>query len=379
MIKKFISMSFEYMYKKKILIVCRAFYPEISPRSFRATELAKEFARQGHEVTVIFPTHGRDYSEFQKEHNVNIKDLGKLKFKGIELKGKGLELLIRRAIRRIMNLFFEYPDIELMFKVTRALRNEKGYDLLISIAVPHPIHWGVARAWKKNQQIAKTWVADCGDPYMLARLDTFNKLFYFKYFEKDFCRKCDFITVPVETAIKGYYPEFHFKIKEIPQGFNFDELQIPEYRKASDYPTFAYAGSFIPGKRDPRPFLEYLCKLNRPFKFYVYTSHQSILMTFKEKLNSRLEIMRPVPRNELLKILATMDFLVNFDNNTDEQIPSKLIDYALTTRPVLNITKDTDLNIVNDFLNGNYEKKMKINNIEKYNIRNVAKQFIDLL
>jgi len=363
----------------RILIVCYDFYPDISPRSFRATELAKEFARQGHVVTVLCRANGGDHSEFKSKYNVNIKYLGQLSWKTIKLQGKGLELLCRRFLRRFLGLLLEYPLIELMFKVTRALRNEKGYDLLISIAVPHPIHWGVARAWKKGQQIAKTWVADCGDPYMLAQTDTFKKLFYFQYFEKNFCRKCDYITVPVESAKKGYYPEFHNKIKVIPQGFNFDELQIPEYRKVSDYPTFAYAGSFIPGRRDPRPFLEYLCKLNRPFKFYVYTSHQGILMPFKEKLNSRLEIMRPVPRNELLQILATMDFLVNFDNNIEEQIPSKLIDYALTARPVLNITKELDFNTINDFLNGNYEKKMKFNNIEKYNIRNVAKQFIDLL
>lgn len=366
------------MNSKKILIICRSFYPEISPRSFRATELAKEFARQGHEVTVLFPNKGRDYSEFRKEHNINIKDLGKLKFKGIELKGKGLELLIRRAVRRIMNLFFEYPDIELMFKVARALRNEKGYDLLISIAVPHPIHWGVARAWKKNQQIAKTWVADCGDPYMLARLDIFNKPFYFKYFEKNFCRKCDYITVPVESARKGYYSEFHQKIRVIPQGFRFDEIQLPEYKKINKYPTFAYAGSFIPGRRDPRPFLEYLSRLNMDFKFYIYTSHKNILTPFKKALNSRLEIKKPVPRNELLKILATMDFLVNFDNNTDEQIPSKLIDYAIIGRPILDIRKELDTNTIIKFLNGNYNNALKIDNIEKYRIENVCNAFLEL-
>jgi len=36
----------------KILIVSNAFYPEISPRSFRTTELAKELSRQGHKDTL---------------------------------------------------------------------------------------------------------------------------------------------------------------------------------------------------------------------------------------------------------------------------------------------------------------------------------------
>ena len=55
---------------KKVLIVCRSFYPDISPRSFCAIELAKEFDRQGHEITVLFPNRGKDYSEFRKEHNI---------------------------------------------------------------------------------------------------------------------------------------------------------------------------------------------------------------------------------------------------------------------------------------------------------------------
>src|SRR5699024_12169166 len=67
--------------------------------------------------------------------------------------------------RSLLQLF-EYPDIELLFKVKKALREESGFDLLISIAVPHPIHWGTAWAWRKENPIAKTWVADCGDPYM---------------------------------------------------------------------------------------------------------------------------------------------------------------------------------------------------------------------
>jgi len=71
------------MNKKKILIVCRSFYPEISPRSLRATELAEEFARQGHEVTIIFPTKGRDYSSFEKEYGLRIINLGKLRCKPV--------------------------------------------------------------------------------------------------------------------------------------------------------------------------------------------------------------------------------------------------------------------------------------------------------
>jgi hypothetical protein len=363
---------------KRILIVCRSFFPEISPRSFRATELAKEFALQGHDITVLFPTNGRDYAEFERIHNVKIKDLGTLRFKPIKLNGSGPILLLRRALRRTLQVLFEYPDIQLMFMVAKALKNERGHDLLISIAVPHPIHWGVAKAWKKGNSIAKKWIADCGDPFMLARLDTFNKPFYFKYFEKSFCRKCDYVTIPVETAKTAYYPEFHNKIRVIPQGFRLDEIDILPFVKKHEYPRFAYAGNFIPGRRDPKALLDYLSKKDNYFKFFIYSSHLSMINGYRVQLNDKLELREPLPREELLKVLSTMDFLINIDNNTNEQVPSKLIDYAITARPVLNIKKDTEFSVVDEFLAGDYTNRIQLENLARFDIRSVVNQFLNL-
>ena len=36
-----------------VVIISSFFYPVIQPRSFRATELAKEFARKGNRVSII--------------------------------------------------------------------------------------------------------------------------------------------------------------------------------------------------------------------------------------------------------------------------------------------------------------------------------------
>lgn len=366
------------MDKKKILIVSAGFYPNISPRSLRTTELTKEFAKQGHEVVVFIPDNGYDYSDFLKENPIQIKSLGKLSNKEVQLKGNKLILLIRRSIRRAMSLLFEYPSIELMFKVSKHLKRESGYDILISIAVPYPIHWGVARVRSKRNELAKTWVADCGDPYMGETTDSFRKVFYFKYIEKWFSRKADFITIPFEGARSAYYPEFQKKIRIIPQGFRLDEVIIPEYMKKACYPVFAYAGGFIPGKRDPRRLLNFLSECNTRFKFVVYTAQAGILLPYKENLGDKLIIREYIPREELLVVLAGMDFLLNFDNNTHTQLPSKLIDYAITGRPVLNISSDTDFSLLMEFFNGNYSRKIDLAPAEDYDIRIVADRFLEL-
>jgi hypothetical protein len=341
---------------KKILIVSGSFYPGISPRAFRSTELAKELARQGHNVFVCFPTSGIDYSSFEIENNLKIVDLGELRWKGVRLKGGKIELLVRRAIRRVLQLLFEWPEIEIMFKVAKKLKHEKGFDLLISIAVPHPIHWGVAMAKRNGRKIAECWVADCGDPYMGDTADSFRKLFYFKYVEKWFCRKADYIAIPFDGAKSAYYPEFHDKIRIIPQGFQLDNLKFPEIMKTRDYPVFAYAGGFIPGKRDPIPLLNFLSTSDRKFKFIVYTTQTGILLPFKKSLKEKLEIRESI----------------------QTQLPSKLIDYAITGKPVLNITSATDFSVLLEFMGGYYSKKMNLKTPDNYDIRLIADKFTHL-
>lgn len=363
---------------KRILIVSASFYPEISPRSFRTTELAKELSKQGHDVTVFVPFNGCDFLSYGKTYNLRFKDIGHLKLQGIEIKGGNAERTIRRFIRRFLSLLFEWPDIELTFKIPAPLRYESLYDMLISIAVPHPVHWGIALAKSKGINIARCWVADCGDPYMGDTTDSFRKLFYFKYVEKWFCRKADFLTVPFKGAISAYYPEFHEKIRIIPQGFNLEELTLPDYKQQNRWPVFAYAGGFIPGKRDPIALLNFLSEYQGDFNFIVFTSHKEILYRFKKLLGDKLDIREVIPRKDLLFELARMDFLINLDNNVTTQLPSKLIDYSIVGRPVLNLSQDDNFSTLIEFMNYNYTNQMKIESPDKYDIKRVAGQFLRL-
>ena len=368
------------MLSKKILIVSTGFYPQISPRSFRTTELVKELSRQGHEVTVYTHRDNSAHTIFENEYKVTIKDLGKLNYKNIAYNKKGKWLsLFNRGLRRVLLLLLEYPDIELMFLTDKSLRNEKQYDLLISVAVPYPIHWGVAKAISKNKALTKTWVADCGDPYMGDKADSFKKLFYFKYIEKWFCKKADYITVPTEGSIGAYYPEFHKKIKIIPQGFNFADTKIYDGIINNTLPTFGYAGAFIPGIRDPRELLDFLCKYAHPFKFIIYTTSTDMVLPYVAASGNRIELREYIPREKLLFELSKMDFLLNINNGTNVQTPSKLIDYALTQRPILSIDKGMlDVQLIENFLKGDYSKRLVTGDIEKYNIKNVARQFAEL-
>lgn len=362
---------------KKILIVSKWFYPENNPRAFRASELAKEFALQGHCVTVLTLKNKEIHDEYSKKYKFSIIDLGKLKWTNPSFGNSKIGYLLTRILHRLLSLSIEYPAIELFFMVANKIKKQGTFDLLISIAVPYPIHWGIAIAKTQKTPLANVWVADCGDPYMGLQTDTFRKWFYFKYVEKWFMRKADFITIPVEEGRQGYYSEFQKKIKIIPQGFKINERFENKFI-ANESPTFAYAGSFLPGIRDPRQFLEYLSSLRKEFKFIIYTKNQQLVKPFLSKMKGKLIIRDYIPREDLLNELGKMDFLVNFNNNTRIQQPSKLIDYAIIGRPILNIESKLSKNIVDEFLSGIYSNEFKILNIDRYLIENVVRQFLAL-
>jgi len=368
------------MDKKRILIVSRSFYPMNSPRSFRTTELAKELARQGHDVTVLTPKVKEVHDQFERGNGLKVWDLGKPSWNPAKIKGKGVERFIRRALKRFPSLLFEYPNIELMGMVANKLNKASGYDMLISIAVPYPIHWGVARVWKSKGQDnpAKIWIADCGDPYVGQENDSFKIPFYFSWVEKWFMRKPDYITIPIKGAKRGYFEEFYDKMRVIPQGFHFEDIQNQALHREKIV-KFAYAGSFIPGRRDPREFCEFLIKQDVDYEFHVYTQHADLIKPYVAQSKSHIIVKDYVPREQLLFELSALDFMVNFENVGQKQLPSKIIDYLIIDKPILSVkTGDLDKKTVLEFLNKNYKGKRKTPDRNCYRIENVVKNFLAL-
>ena len=210
--------------------------------------------------------------------------------------------------------------------------------------------------------------------------DSFKKPFYFKYVEKYWCKKADYITVPFLGAKDGYYKEFHKKIKVIPQGLNFEEIEVqPLVYKPNKILTFAYAGGLIPGARDPKKFIEYLLTTGIDFKFILYTKSVAMVTPLLAKAKNKIEIKDYIPREKLIMALSKMDFIVNFNNGVSTQLPSKLIDYYLAKRPVLSIDSfKFDKGIVAQFLHRDYKNKFIYNNPEQYKIENVAQEFLNL-
>lgn len=368
------------MQKLNIVIISRTIFPQFSPRSFRATELAKELARRGHKVTLYAVLGKYDYSDFQKETGIIVKNIGNMLFATSDSENNFRYNLLDKMLYHSLHRIIEFPDIELTMRIPHILKKEKKCNMLITIAAPHAIHWGaaIAKAIIPKKKFPETWISDCGDPYIGNSIEKKNK-FIFKPIEKLWGRKTDYITIPIEAARKGYYPEFSSKIKVIPQGFDFSVISTDNSFIKNDIPTFAYAGSIIPGFRDPTVFLNYISSLNCDFRFIVFTTDAKFYLHFKKVLKNKIEIRQYLPREQLIYELSRMDFLINFTNPSTTQAPSKIIDYLLAKRPILDISKDfIEVNSFNEFLDRNYKNQRERLDISQFDIKNVTDQFLDL-
>ena len=368
------------MANKRILIVSMAFYPDNSPRAFRATELAKEFGRQGHSVEILTKKRNFDYSEFEKKHSCKlIQEISVRHYNSKIFRTK--RSLFSRIIDRFLYQLFLYPEVEISWTILKYLRHlNSGFDLMISIAKPYAVHIGCALGILKNKNLVRTWIADCGDPFTLCKSDPYRFPIYFRWIEKWMFRRATYITIPAESALTAYYKEFLPKIKIIPQGLNFSVIRLFEGSVNNICPTFCYAGAIYQKTRNPRKILDYLATLDLDFKFIMYTDVIELLESYLESLNNRLEIRKPIPRNILLYELSKMDFLVNIDNVYKEQVPSKIIDYALTKRPILSIDPEgPDYNNINKFLKGDYSGRYQVGNLDDFNISTVAHKFLELV
>ena len=320
--------------------------------------------------------------EYEEKFKCTLVDFGERWFRGIRLPFTPPASILNRVLNRILNILFEYPDIEYYLRSKQIVEKNvetEPYDLLISIAVPHSIHWGIAR-FKSIQHIARTWIADCGDPYMGVTYNWYRRPFWFKYLERKFCKKADFITIPLESARNAYYKEFRSKLEVIPQGFNFGESRR-NLRKyiPNKVPTFAYAGNIIPGLRDLRPVCDWLIDQEEDFLFKIYTRSHDLLKEYEVKSRKRIKVSGVIPREQLLSELSEMDFLINLENSTNKQSPSKLIDYWIVGRPVLSLFSfSLDIQLFKSFMVGDFSKAIKEPNLSKYDIKTICGDFLKL-
>lgn len=364
----------------KILIVTHWFYPRQVPRAFRAHGLYKELIKNncvdvviGEWRTILYD--GESYSQKLDKYSNKIDT-------------KSTEIFSNSRFVQIVKAITEYFVGERYLItggrfVKSAIRLDK-YDAVISIGLPFYIHWLTANAIKayKKRGGSIISISDWGDPFVG---QTIKKIApYFNKIQKRICDVFDYIVTPTEQAV-DYYLQYtdRKKIQVVPQGIDFDEVKVESYVKGT-IPRFAYAGIFYEGIRSPEPLLEYLSSLEKDFIFTIYTIkhgniYQNIILKYEAIMGEKLVVHDMIPRLKCIRELSKNEFLINIENMTSTQIPSKLLDYSLTGRPILSFKQnEIPKQKFEAFLNGIYDGELKID-VTQFDIKNISDKFIKMI
>ena len=127
-----------------------------------------------------------------------------------------------------------------------------------------------------------------------------------------------------------------------------------EYNYNSHPKKFAYFGVFTRGVRSPKNFMNFFEETeNIEFHWYVNDDSKNEIALHNKELNSIFHSI--VDREEALKLMAgSFHCLVSIGNFNTTQIPSKVIEYIATGKPVIHfceVENDPVKNIANEFQN----------------------------
>ena len=375
----------------KLLIVSYYFFPENKPRAFRTFELTKGLCEIGFDVTLVVPSYNITYLDLTKKFSnltiLQLPDANKSQKITIsekkQSKGKStLRILLERSVYA---LFPSGSDAKYGYQLIQFFRRNRGiYDTVISISYPYSVHFGVVVSKKLKYLKAKSFITEFGDT--LVGCPALPKSIVHKILQKFISVNSNYIVTPTHLAIPNLsiYKEKE-NVKVIPQGFNFSDVKTKEYKK-NVIPTFGYAGSFHYTMRNPEILLELLSTLNIDFRFIIYTNLKDnnlvvLFEKYKKKLGEKLVINSVIPRLEVLEKLSTMDFLVFEENVSNNQSPSKIIDYKLTGRPIFSFHQNS-INVEKflEFLNFNFTNQSYMDfKIEDFSIEKVIDKYKALI
>jgi len=356
--------------KRKILVVTHQYIPHVSPRTTRWKLIIDDLINRGHEVTVVTGTK-------QLDEEKNIIYVGNKSSSSVvtQMREKSNNLSESNFIKRFFYKFlkkiyriivktFAWPDYS-MFWLLSIYRNRKkiniDYDLIVSVSLPFSSHIAAYILNKKNK---KKWIMDIGDPYTLKKdAPENNKILYGylnKYYENKFYSLASKIIFTHEDAMSAHIDYFDIDKEKTFIGnpiSNFDEELFSrslEYNYNSFPIKFGYFGVFTKGVRSPKNFMTYFKDTQDiQFHWYVNEDSKNEISIHSNDFDSIFHSL--VNRDEALKLMAdSFHCLVSIGNLNTTQLPSKVIEYISTGKPVIHfceIENDPVKNISKDFNN----------------------------
>lgn len=362
----------------RILIITFAYAPMVSARAFRWTALAEDFAASGWQVDVVtcwMP--GAAESEVRggvRIHRAGWRRVERLRRMVRDTRGQepqpaagsreapapGIAARLLQFLREHLWRRLYWPDTSCLWywparRAAIALVRAYRHDAIVSVSPTFSavlVGRAAHRAYPKSR-----WILDFGDPFSLQEEAPPNNTALYgslnRRVERDALSRADAISVTTpETAARyaAAFPESARKLHVIPPLLSIPEAGAETPLFAQDgVVRFVYVGTLYRGLREPQFMLdlfELLCARGPGVRRELHLfgdahAFAELLAERQRSLGAALRVHGTVPRETVARAVRGADVLVNIGNATRDQIPSKVVEYAASGKPILNIARST--------------------------------------
>ncbi|MHB8336526.1 MAG: glycosyltransferase family protein [Ignavibacteriaceae bacterium] len=373
--------------------------------------MAKNFYQFGSEVHVItvkrkntknivgvnlHSTFGSIIFNFNKKNNnFNSSGQNRSYFRKIFSK------IVKSIFIKIKNFwrYIYWPDYACLWyfhsiiKIRKVIRTFGPNDFIISVSLPFTGHLIALSAMKFNNK--PKWIVDIGDPFsFISGVNVNNNKLYKNInlkIENLILRRCSKVSVTTENTLLEYkriFPCVEKKISVIQPMLTITKTNLSNFPKLINVKNniiLTYIGTLYKNIRNPK----YLINL---FEFLVKEMHIiNVELHFIGNINdcwdefnkyqtligNKIFVHGEITKEETIIKMNESDILINIGNSNKVQIPSKIIEYISTGKPIINFVKHfDDLSI--DFLR-EYPSNLNIWENEEYEVNITKCNLIDFI
>lgn len=238
-------------------------------------------------------------------------------------------------------------------KMAKQLIKSQNISHFITCSVPFTPHLVGIEINKMYPE--KHWVVDISDPFCFDTYLTNNRALYAKLnfsAERSVFRKSNSISILTKVQkdkYAEYFPESVDKMFVNPNILSNDITLVQENSgtifNAEAKTRLVFIGTLVPGIRTPDRLLEVFsslvsrgeCQNLELHLFGKFDYCKDAFAPYGSLLGKTIFLHGAVPRSTALQAMKDADFLVNIGNNNPYQEPSKVVEYASTGKPIINV------------------------------------------
>lgn len=370
----------------KFLLITYSYSPDLTPRAFRWSAIANQFAEMGHQVHVLcasssnIPETNNNIQVFRIKDwllNASIKVSGteKINRQNSNTIRELFSLSIKKFVRVIWRAMY-WPDYACGWIIPASMSGLKlcqlhKYDWIISVSHPFSGHLVGLNCLKKNK--ISRWLVDIGDPFTMMNEPSPNNNFIYHrinyYYENKILNKSNAVTVTTDATQSVYekeFPDLINKVSVINPLLSLPKISPTLIKNEHSSKRMVFVGTLYKNLRSPHFLLECLSALKALLNNVNLEMH---FFGLSENCNEELEIAKRTlgaslivhglkDRETVMQAMMNADILVNIGNASKSQLASKVIEYISIGKPILNlITIEDDLS---KHLLQNYPSKLTV-------------------